>query len=99
MATVDYFSADWVAIDGDGIFPGEAHNWWATAGFIKYGAVVSVTAYAVTGDPNDQSRQLEVRSLRTEGHPDGGRTILFTVINVGPSPIPAYAVGISAINP
>ncbi len=43
-------------------------------------------------------RALEVQDVRIDGTPDGLRTLLFTVKNVGSGFIPGYIVGSSVVN-
>jgi hypothetical protein len=74
-----------------------------------YGEATSVTAYPVTGNPDDPDRVLEVGDVRMDGHPDGGLVLLFTVKdgglvllftvkNVGSTFIPAYLVALSSVS-
>jgi hypothetical protein len=76
--------------------PGAAHYWWANP--FSFGDAITVTAQAVTGDPNDAHRTLEVQDVRVDGTPDGLRTLFFTVKNVGSGFIPGYIVGSSVVN-
>jgi hypothetical protein len=63
----------------------------------QYGDALSVTAHPVIGNPNALHRVLTVENVRVDGTPTG-RTLLFTVRNVGGFSIPGYGVGISFIS-
>jgi hypothetical protein len=95
MATVNRAFVSWTAT-GAYFAPGATHSWWVTSGF-KYGDAMSVTAHPVTGDPAALHRVLAVESVRIDGDP-GGRTLRFTVHNVGSYEIPGYGIGISYIS-
>ena len=94
MATVNRAFFSWTAT-GAYFAPGATHSWWMT-GF-KYGDAMSVTAHPVIGDPSALHRVLAVENIRIDGDP-GGRTMLFTIRNVGSYPIPGYGIGISFIS-
>ena len=94
MATVNRAFFSWSGAGG--LPPGGSHGWWMV-GF-KYGDALSVTAHPVTGNPNAPHRVLTVENIRVDGTPNGGRTLLFTVRNVGGFSIPGYGVGISYIS-
>jgi hypothetical protein len=97
MATVNRAFFAWTSSGPGGDFAsGAAHGWWMT-GF-KYGDALSVTAHPVTGNPNAPHRVLTVENVRIDGTPSGGRTLLFTVRNVGAFSMPGYGVGISWIS-
>jgi len=95
MATVNRAFFSWVSQEGFDFMPGAAHSWWMT-GF-KYGDALSVTAHSVVGNPLAPHRVLAVTDVRVDGQPTG-RTLLFTVRNVGSYSIPGYGVGISWIS-
>jgi len=92
MANVDYWAGSWV---GDDLLPNETHDWimW---GF-QYGDAVSLTAQAVTGNPNAGERILRIENQRFEGDPSG-RRLYYTVRNVSNEPIPGYIVGFAMIS-
>ncbi|HJZ94044.1 MAG TPA: hypothetical protein VKE40_24430 [Gemmataceae bacterium] len=96
MANTYYWSTSWVSTEGGDMAPGDEHYWWANP--FDYGDAISVTAYPVTGNPEDLHRQLEVKDVRIDRVPDGGTTLLWTVKNVGTTYIPGYAVGSSVTN-
>jgi len=64
----------------------------------KPGDALSVTAHPITGNPNAPHRILTVENVRVDGTPNGGRTLLFTVRNVGAYSMPGYGVGIGWIS-
>lgn len=92
MANVFHAFASWVGVGSDQLNPGQAHSWWMV-GF-NYGDAISVTAHPVIGPP--VNRQLAVQDVRVQGT-STGRTLLFTVRNVGPDPVPGYGVGFGLI--
>jgi hypothetical protein len=96
VANQYYWSTSWVSNEGGEMAPGAAHYWWANP--FSFGDAITVTAQAVTGDPNDAHRTLEVQDVRVDGTPDGLRTLFFTVRNVGSGFIPGYIVGSSVVN-
>jgi hypothetical protein len=97
VATVNRAFFSWTSSGPGGDFsPAAAHGWWMT-GF-TYGDVLSVTAHPVTGNPSAPHRVLAVDNLCIDGTPTGGRTLLFTVRNVGAFSMPGYGVGISWIS-
>lgn len=79
------------------LYPGSSEPWWMT-GF-AYGDAVSVTAQSVGGLYGDTPGVLQVRDVRVRRpRSGGGPTLLFTVSNVGGTPIPGYGVGIGWIS-
>jgi hypothetical protein len=92
MANVSQYFASWVGAGSERLNPGQAHFWWMV-GF-NYGDAISVTAHPVIGPPS--TRTLKIEDVRIEGVPTG-RTLLFTVRNVGPDPIIAYGIGFGFI--
>lgn len=94
MAHVAYASVSWTSTGFSyDLQPGEAH-YWALWGFGS-GDAVSVSAHPVVGAPVD--RILAVEDVRIQGDPSG-RRLYCTVRNVGPSPVPGYAVGFGWIS-
>lgn len=91
MANQIYWSLSWVSNEGSDLAPGQAHYWWANS--FAFGSAVAITAHAVAGD----HRILAVQDVRIDATPDGVRTALFTVRNVGSSYIPGYIVGFSVV--
>lgn len=96
MANQYYWSASWVSNEGADMASGDAHYWCANP--FAPGDAITVTAHAVTGNPDDAHRTLEVQDVRIDGTPDGRRTLLFTVKNVGSGFIPGDIVGSSVVN-
>jgi len=96
MATVTYWSASWVSMEGNDMAPGDEHGWSLAP--VLPGEVYSVTAQPHTGDFTQPHRTLSVDNIRVVGEPDGGRTLLFGVKNVGSSFIVAYEVDFGIIN-
>lgn len=91
MATV-FHLGPWGYASLNGMPPGAEHHWWHT-GF-AYGDVVQVTAHPI----HRAGREGHMSVTRISSHvsPTGGRTIFFTVRNVGNDPT-NYAVFISWI--
>jgi hypothetical protein len=82
-------SFGWVSNEGHDMMPGEVHEWetWP----IRFGAVVSVTAHAVSGNPSHPERILEVEHVRIHrrlGLSDGIASL--KIRNAGSFPIPGY---------
>lgn len=96
MANQYYWSTGWVSSEGNDMAPGDSHWWWASP--FAYGDAITLTAYPLTGNPNDAHRVLTVENIRIDGTPDGGRTLLFVVRNAGTTFIPGYTVGSSVVN-
>ncbi len=95
MAKVERVFLSWVSTMGD-MAPGEIHHWWMIPTF--YGDAVSVTAHAITGNPTQPSRTLEVEHVRTVGEAQGrSHTLLFNVRNAGNSYIVGYGIGLGFI--
>ena len=88
MANVTRYFFSWI-----GNFPPGASHSWAATGF-NYGDVLSATAHPVTGNPTAAHRVLRIDDMRIDGTPTG-RSLLFTVRNVGTDSIPGYGLGIS----
>jgi hypothetical protein len=76
--------------------PGDTH-YWETYPY-NYGDVVNLMAHAVSGDPTAPDRQLIVENTHTAVDPQGQRTIVYNVRNVGTNYIDGYLVGLSIIN-
>jgi hypothetical protein len=95
MANVEHAFFSWVSTEGNDMAPGETHFWWLAPTF--YGEAVSVTAHPVVGNPSQPSRTLAVENIRVVGEPNGSRTLLFNVRNVGSSFIVGYGIGFGFI--
>jgi hypothetical protein len=96
MANVQYWDFSWVSAEGDEMAPGDTHYWISYP--YSYGDVVDLMAHAVYGDPTAPDRELIVENIHTAVDPQGQRTIVFNVRNVGTSDIIGYLCGVSIIN-
>jgi hypothetical protein len=96
MATVTFDDYSWISVEGNDMAPGDTH-YWITYPY-NYGDVVDLMAHAVSGDPAAPDRQLIVENIHTAVDPQGQRTIVFNVRNVGTSGIDGYLIGTSIIN-
>jgi hypothetical protein len=79
---------------GDDFEPGETHAWSAWG--YSYGDAVSVTAHPVPDLAAWARRALVVENIHTETLRTGVR-LIFTVRNVGSTPIPRYGLGVGWI--
>ena len=96
MANIQYWDFSWVSTDGNDMAPGDTHYWISYP--FSSGDVVDLMAHAVYGDPTAPDRELIVENVHTAVDPQGQRTIVFNVRNVGTSYIDGYLVGSSIIN-
>ena len=91
MPTTNYWFGSWVSADEVGLQPGQEHH-WVMWGF-GYGAAITVSAHPVNSDAGEQV--LQVRDVRIESDPSGGRRLFFTVRNTGPVRAIGYGLGYS----
>jgi hypothetical protein len=101
MATI-YYDSGGETYD---LAPGEVRDWFYNSGVagkntnLDGAPAISVTAYPVLGNPNDDQRRLAVENISIDGRPDGGLTLTFSVRNVGDTFMPGYYFGIAFILP
>jgi hypothetical protein len=95
MASVTLLFGTWVSTGpGDDFEPGETHAWSAW-GF-SYGDAVSVTAHPIPDLAAWARRALIVENMHNETLRTGVR-LIFTVRNVGSTPIQRYGLGVGWI--
>ena len=95
MASVTLVFGTYVSTGpGDDFEPGETHTWSASG--YRYGDAISVTAHAVPDLAAGARRALIVENVHTETLRTGNR-LIFTVRNVGSTPIPRYGLGVGWI--
>lgn len=78
------------------MLPGDTHD-WIIFGF-DAGAVFSLAAHPVVGDPYAGERILEVTGMSVEGD-TSGRRLYFSINNAGGASIPGYAICVSITTP
>jgi|SRR5215831_4881578 len=71
--------------------PGDSHSWIAWGPIADNGVVPWVSVKPFPLDPSGE-KILEVTPIRHEAMEDGSRRIFYTVTNVGPVPVLAYAI-------
>jgi hypothetical protein len=71
--------------------PGASHYWVAWGGIAENGVVPWITVAPFPPDPPGE-KILQVSEIQHEATDDGARRILFSVTNVGPSYVLAYAM-------
>jgi hypothetical protein len=95
MATVSYWQASWVSMEGYSMSPGDVHYWEAIP--LGYLEAWSVTAVPIASD-EDPTAILGVENVRVIADASGSRGLLFNVKNVGTSYIDGYGMNFSVIS-
>jgi hypothetical protein len=95
MASVSYWQASWVSMEGYPMSPGDVHYWEASP--LGYLEAWSVTAVPIAGG-EDPTAILSVEDVRVIADASGSRGFLFNVKNVGTSYIDGYGMNFSIIS-
>ena len=83
----------WGQVMGQGydLDPGQSQSYVGWGGLAENGVVPWVSVKPFPPDPEGE-KVLQLSEIQHEATDDGGRRIFFTVTNVGPNPILAYAI-------
>ena len=94
MATTSYWYGYWVSADELGLLPGYEHHWsmWGFTG----DEAITVTPVPLNSDRGEQI--LQVKDVRSEADPAGGRRLLFSVRNAGAVEVLGYGLAYSFVS-